>query len=447
MVLEATMICIDNSEWMRNGDYSPTRFQAQAEAVNLICGAKTQSNPENTVGVLTMAGKGVRVLVTPTSDLGKILACMHGLEIGGEMNLAAGILVAQLALKHRQNKKQQQRIIVFAGGPVKYDKKVLEMIGKKLKKNSVALDVVNFGEEDEEKTEKLEALVAAVNNNDSSHIVHVPAGSNALSDVLLSTPIFTGDGEGGSGFAAAAAAAAAGGVSGFDFGVDPNLDPELALALRVSMEEERARQEAAAKKAADDSSKQEKGESTSQDATMSENAATSASESENKKDDLMVSNILFLSLYFILLRKFFLTIIYYKTIYCRMMRMHCCSRLLQCRWMILLLLLPQETLICQKQLLMIKIWHLLYNCRCKKVQMINQGRRIWANFWLINRLCHQFLLLYQESTLMTLQSKICLLLCTISLRRKMRTKHPRKRTSDLSVFLISIIPGYKFCSI
>lgn len=38
-----------------------------------------------------------------------------GLEIGGEMNLAAGIQVAQLALKHRQNKKQQQRIIVFAG--------------------------------------------------------------------------------------------------------------------------------------------------------------------------------------------------------------------------------------------------------------------------------------------------------------------------------------------
>ena len=37
-----------------------------------------QSNPENTVGILTMAGKGVRVLDTPTSDHGKILACMHG---------------------------------------------------------------------------------------------------------------------------------------------------------------------------------------------------------------------------------------------------------------------------------------------------------------------------------------------------------------------------------
>ncbi|KAK1586883.1 hypothetical protein Q3G72_007170 [Acer saccharum] len=290
MVLEATMICIDNSEWMRNGDYTPSRFQAQAEAVNLICGAKTQLNPENTVGVMTMAGKGVRVLVTPTSDLGKILACMHGLEIGGEMNLAAGIQVSQLALKHRQNKKQQQRIIVFAGSPIKHDKKMLEMIGKRLKKNSVALDIVNFGEEDDSKTEKLEALLTAVNNNDSSHIVHVPPGPNALSDFLISTPIFTGDGEGGSGFAAAAAAAAAGGVSGYDFGVDPNLDPELALALRVSMEEERARQEAAAKKAAEEAGKQEnEGEqqSNSQDTTMTDQVSAPVSEADTKKNDMM----------------------------------------------------------------------------------------------------------------------------------------------------------------
>ncbi|VVB09611.1 unnamed protein product [Arabis nemorensis] len=251
MVLEATMICIDNSEWMRNGDYSPSRLQAQTEAVNLLCGAKTQSNPENTVGILTMAGKGVRVLTTPTSDLGKILACMHGLDVGGEINLTAAIQIAQLALKHRQNKNQRQRIIVFAGSPIKYEKKALEIVGKRLKKNSVSLDIVNFGEDDdEEKPQKLEALLTAVNNNDGSHIVHVPSGANALSDVLLSTPVFTGD-EGASGYVSAAAAAAAAGGD-FDFGVDPNIDPELALALRVSMEEERARQEAAAKKAADE---------------------------------------------------------------------------------------------------------------------------------------------------------------------------------------------------
>lgn len=59
------------------------------------------------------------------------------------------------------------------------------MIGRKLKKNSVALDVVDFGEDEEGKSEKLEALVAAVNNNETSHIVRVPPGANALSDVLI----------------------------------------------------------------------------------------------------------------------------------------------------------------------------------------------------------------------------------------------------------------------
>ena len=46
---------------------------------------------------------------------------------------------------------------------------------------------------------------------------------------------FSEDGAGGMG------AGGGGGGQGFEFGVDPNEDPELALALRVSMEEQRAR--------------------------------------------------------------------------------------------------------------------------------------------------------------------------------------------------------------
>ncbi|XP_055828296.1 26S proteasome non-ATPase regulatory subunit 4 homolog isoform X3 [Solanum dulcamara] len=288
MVEEAIMICIDNSEWMRNGDYPDDRFDAQCWAFISICGAKHLSNPENTVGALTMAGKGVRVLVTPTSDFGEQLSCIRGLNIGGEMNLAAGLQVAQMALKHRQNKTQQQRIILFAGSPVKQDKRVLEMIGRKLKKHSVALDVVDFGQEDAKKAEKLEALVAAVNNNDNSHIIHIPPGARKLSDVLMS-PIFTADVKSRDRYAAVTAGAG----PGYDFGVDPNLDPELALALRVSMEEERARQAAAAKKAAQEAAKQEKGEmqSTSQDVTMTENVSARRSETENKAADLLDNDL------------------------------------------------------------------------------------------------------------------------------------------------------------
>lgn len=49
----------------------------------------------------------------------------------------------------------------------------------------MALDVVDFGDEEDGKAEKLDALIASVNNNESSHIVHVPAGTDALSDVLI----------------------------------------------------------------------------------------------------------------------------------------------------------------------------------------------------------------------------------------------------------------------
>ena len=58
MPLEATIIIVDNSEYMRNGDYHPDRFRAQADAVTTLFQTKVDSNPENTVGFMTMAGKG-----------------------------------------------------------------------------------------------------------------------------------------------------------------------------------------------------------------------------------------------------------------------------------------------------------------------------------------------------------------------------------------------------
>lgn len=121
MVQEATVVCIDNSEFARNGDYSPSRFQAQADAVNLLAGAKTQHHPENTVGVMTMAGKTPTVLVTPTTDLGKVLQAVQRMKIDGEVQLSTTVQIAQLALKHRENKNQRQRIVVFVGSPVKED--------------------------------------------------------------------------------------------------------------------------------------------------------------------------------------------------------------------------------------------------------------------------------------------------------------------------------------
>ena len=46
---------VDNSEWMRNGDFIPSRLQAQQDAVNVVCRMKTRQNVENTIGLMTLA--------------------------------------------------------------------------------------------------------------------------------------------------------------------------------------------------------------------------------------------------------------------------------------------------------------------------------------------------------------------------------------------------------
>lgn len=45
----------DNSDYQRNGDYFPTRLNAQKDGINLVCLTKIRSNPENNVGLLTLS--------------------------------------------------------------------------------------------------------------------------------------------------------------------------------------------------------------------------------------------------------------------------------------------------------------------------------------------------------------------------------------------------------
>ncbi|CAL8364924.1 unnamed protein product [Arctogadus glacialis] len=239
MGLESTMVCVDNSEYMRNGDFLPTRLQAQQDAVNIVCHSKTRSNPENNVGLITMANN-CEVLTTLTPDMGRILSKLHAITPRGNICFCTGIRVAHLALKHRQGKNHKMRIIAFVGSPVEDNEKDLVKLAKRLKKEKVNVDIINFGEE-ELNTEKLTTFINTLNGKEGTgcHLVTVPPGPS-LADTLLSSPILAGEGGALMGL----------GASDFEFGVDPSADPELALALRVSMEEQRQRQEEESRRAA-----------------------------------------------------------------------------------------------------------------------------------------------------------------------------------------------------
>jgi len=224
---ECIIIAVDNSEYALNEDYLPSRWQAQHDVVTVLASAKTDGNPETTVGILSLAGKAPTIVVTPTQNQGKILNCMHDMKIGGRINLATGIQIAQLALKHRENKNQRQRIVLFVGSPIAESRDALVKIAKKLKKNNISLDLVLFGSESESH-EDLRAFFQAAENGNAT-LVEVHPGQH-LDDCLISSRIIQENGGG----------------SLNEFGVDPNLDPEMAMALQMSAQEAQAAATAAA---------------------------------------------------------------------------------------------------------------------------------------------------------------------------------------------------------
>ena len=69
------------------------------------------------------------------------------------IDVQTAIAVAQLALKHRENKNLRQRIIVFVASPLDgpgADEQSMVKLAKKLKKNNVAVDIISFGDGIEE---------------------------------------------------------------------------------------------------------------------------------------------------------------------------------------------------------------------------------------------------------------------------------------------------------
>jgi 26S proteasome regulatory subunit N10 len=147
------------------------------------------------------------------------------------------IFLFQLALKHRQGKNHKPRIVIFIGSPLQVDKNEFFKLAKRLKKEKVNVDLINFGEE-EANRELLDEFVNTLNGKDGtgSHLVSISAPSS-LADALLTSTVVQG--EDGSGLPA-------GFGPGYQYSMED--DPELAMALRISMEEQRMKQEADAKK-------------------------------------------------------------------------------------------------------------------------------------------------------------------------------------------------------
>ncbi|KAJ6241011.1 26s proteasome non-atpase regulatory subunit 4 [Anaeramoeba flamelloides] len=281
MVLEACVILIDNSSYSRNGDFAPNRFLSQIDSISFIAGSKIQQNRVNTVGILSMSGRRPDLVLAPTNDVGQVLIATNKIQIEGKIDLISSIEIAQLSLKHRSNKEHAQRIVMFVASPLEEKKEDLEKIGSQLRKASISIDVINFGET-ERNEEKLSALIDNANSGDNCHLLSVPTSTGIiLADQIQGSGIFSSSSGGmGGGY-----------ESGFGGGgyaggmVDPNVDPELAMVLQMSLEEERQRQSRLQQENNNNNNEKEGNEEKQEEKKMDLEETEESSQNSNKNEN------------------------------------------------------------------------------------------------------------------------------------------------------------------
>lgn len=82
-------------------------------------------------------------------------------------------------------------MVVFVGHPVKEDLEECEVLGEHLRRNNVAIDIINFANPDN--VPKLQALINSANNGNNSNFLDVPLGASMITDLLFTSPILQGE--------------------------------------------------------------------------------------------------------------------------------------------------------------------------------------------------------------------------------------------------------------
>ena len=169
---------LDNSDFSRDGDAYPSRLGAQLECATFIARKLNNENQANSFGLMATAGQSCEILLTPSTEPESLFASFSKISIGGRSDICRAIQVAMLVMKHRTNKNQNQKILLFVGSKVHAEESKLAILAKDLRRNNIMIDIVNICVE--ENVTLLKRFLDACGSEEFGKLVHHPFSSKSV---------------------------------------------------------------------------------------------------------------------------------------------------------------------------------------------------------------------------------------------------------------------------
>ena len=142
------MILFDNTLFMQNQDYLPSRFVLQKEATVSILNSVLQQS-ENCVGIAPLAQPEHNYILTPTANKPHLDTFISKLRLDSNLQLSSVFLRSKIALLNR--KESDKKVLVFFGADiegVEFDLVLMDLVRniKSVLDSFIKVSLVLFGE-------------------------------------------------------------------------------------------------------------------------------------------------------------------------------------------------------------------------------------------------------------------------------------------------------------
>ena len=186
---EAIIFLIDNSDTSINGDFEPSRLEAQKLAAQRLGNFNLKQSPNSQVALGSIGSECFGMKCSLSKSTKQFSTAFSKIEAGGKAQIVRGITCAFLTLKRRDPDIKGKRVVLFICSKHDLTMDSARELAQRANKEQISVDVIAFGQE-VDKLDILEAFTSMTVNE--SYFIRIKKNDFILSDSVLASPLGPG---------------------------------------------------------------------------------------------------------------------------------------------------------------------------------------------------------------------------------------------------------------